>query len=44
MSDGTPVFDCDVGTVGSGAFIEMVSTSVVSGAPVAFSSATITMP
>ena len=44
MSDGTAVFDCDIGTVGSGKFIEMVSTSVVSGAPVAFSSATITMP
>lgn len=44
MSDGTAVFDCDVGAVGSGKFIEMVSTTVVAGAPVAFSSATITMP
>jgi hypothetical protein len=44
MSDGTGVFDCDVGVVGSQKFIEMVSTSVVSGAPVAFSSATITFP
>jgi hypothetical protein len=44
MSDGTAVFDCDVGVVGSGKFIEMVSTSIVSGAPVAYSAATITMP
>ena len=44
MSDGTAVFDCDVGTVGSGKFVEMVSTTVVAGAPVAYSSATITFP
>jgi hypothetical protein len=44
MSDGTAVFDCDVGVVGSGKFIEMISTSIVSGAPVAYSAATITMP
>ena len=43
-SAGTAVFDCDVGVTGSGKFIEMVSTSIVSGAPVAYSSATITMP
>ena len=43
MSDDTPVFDSDVGVTGSGKFIEMISTTIIAGAPVAFSSVTITM-
>lgn len=43
-SDGTAIFDCDVGVVGSGAFIEMVTTTITAGAPIAFTSGTITFP
>ena len=44
MSDGTPVFGVDVGTAGGGRSSRWFPRQVVSGAPVAFSSATITMP
>ncbi len=41
---GTAVMDVDVGLVGSGKFIEMVTTTVVASAPVSYSSGTITFP
>jgi hypothetical protein len=43
-SDGTAHIDGNVGVVGSGAFVEMVSTTIVGGAPVAFTSGTISFP
>lgn len=43
-SSGNAVFDCNVGVVGSGAFIEMITTAIVSGGPVAFTSGSITFP
>lgn len=43
-SSGTACFDGNVGTVGSGAWIEMVTTSIVAGGPIAFTSGTITLP
>lgn len=42
--DGTTVLDCDVTTVGGGGAIQMVTTSIVIGGPIAFTSFTITMP
>ncbi len=38
------VFDCNVGVVGSGAFIEMITTAIVASGPVAFTSGSITFP
>ena len=40
-SDGTAIFDCDIGVVGSGAGIEMVTTTVVATGPIAFTAGTI---
>jgi len=41
-SAGVAIIDVNVGVVGSGSFIEMVTTSVVAGAPVAFTSGSMT--
>jgi hypothetical protein len=41
-SNGTTIFDCDVGT--SGATINLNSVSLVTGAPVSITSFTITVP
>lgn len=43
-SAGTAIFDANVGTVGSGSFIEMVTTSLAAGAPIAITAGTITLP
>lgn len=43
-SNSNPVFDCDVTTTGGGGTIQMVTTSIVVGGPIAFTSFTITMP
>lgn len=42
-SDGNAVFDCDVTVVGGGGIIQMVTTSVVTGGPIAFTSFVISM-
>lgn len=41
-SAGTAIMDVNIGVVGSGSFIEMVTTSIVAGAPIAFTSGTLT--
>lgn len=43
-SNGTAVLDCDVTVVGGGGAIQMVTTSLVIGGPISFTSFTITMP
>ncbi len=43
-SSGNVVMDVDVTAVGGGGYIQMVSTTIVAGGPIAFSSFTITMP
>jgi len=41
---GGTIFDCDVGATGSGATIELNTTSIVTGGPVSLTSFTITVP
>ncbi len=41
---GTACFDGNVGTVGSGSWIEMVTTAIVATAPIAFTAGSITLP
>ncbi len=43
-STGTAVVDLDVTVTGGGGYIQMASTSITAGGPIAFSSFTITMP
>jgi hypothetical protein len=43
-SAGTAIFDGDVGVTGSGAFLEMVTTTVAAGAPLAITSGTLRLP
>lgn len=43
-SAGTAIFDGDVGVTGSGAFLELVTTSIVSGAPIAITSGSLRLP
>jgi len=43
-SDDNVLWDADVGATGSGAYIELETTSIVSGNPVTVSSMTFTMP
>jgi len=38
------IFDADVGVIGSGAFLEMVTTSIAANAPIAITSGTIRLP
>ena len=41
---GTAICDWDVGVTGSGAMIQMVTTSIVVGGPIAWNSLTLTLP
>jgi len=43
-SDDNVLWDADVGVTGSGAYLELETTSIVSGNPVTVSSMTFTMP
>ncbi len=43
-STGTVVMDLDVTVTGGGGYVQMASTSITAGGPIAFSSFTITMP
>jgi hypothetical protein len=43
-SSGNVVMDVDVTVIGGGGCIQMVSTTIVAGGPIAFTSFTITMP
>lgn len=43
-SAGTVVMDLDVTATGGGGYVQMASTSITAGGPIAFSSFTITMP
>jgi hypothetical protein len=43
-SAGTVVMDLDVTVTGGGGYVQMASTSITAGGPIAFSSFTITMP
>lgn len=43
-SSGSAVMDCDVTATGGGGAIQMVSTTITAGGPIAFTSFTITMP
>ncbi len=43
-SAGTVVMDLDVTVTGFGGYVQMASTSITAGGPIAFSSFTITMP
>lgn len=43
-SSGNAVMDCDITVTGGGGAIQMVSTTITAGGPIAFTSFTITMP
>ena len=43
-SASTTIMDLDVTVTGGGGYVQMASTSITAGGPIAFSSFTITMP